>query len=104
MPRTTACTKAGRRQLGEETAQWNRIAIAIAKALEPGVTWRCHVSLMSRMRSLWRNLAHGKTVEKDLDDELRDMPTCCRTSIERAAWAPRRLSVPRGCSSAAWSK
>ncbi len=27
-------TKAGRRQLGEETAQWNRIAIAIAKALE----------------------------------------------------------------------
>ena len=27
-------TKAGHRQLGEETAQWNRIAIAIAKALE----------------------------------------------------------------------
>jgi PadR family transcriptional regulator, regulatory protein PadR len=27
-------TKAGRRQLGEETAQWNRIALAIAKALE----------------------------------------------------------------------
>ena len=27
-------TKTGRRQLGEETAQWNRIAIAIAKALE----------------------------------------------------------------------
>jgi PadR family transcriptional regulator, regulatory protein PadR len=27
-------TKAGRRQLGEETAQWNRIAVAIAKALE----------------------------------------------------------------------
>jgi PadR family transcriptional regulator len=27
-------TKAGRRQLGEETAQWNRIAIAIAKALD----------------------------------------------------------------------
>jgi transcriptional regulator len=27
-------TKAGRRQLGEETTQWNRIAIAIAKALE----------------------------------------------------------------------
>src|SRR4030088_473830 len=25
-------TKAGRRQLGEETTQWNRIAIAIAKA------------------------------------------------------------------------
>jgi PadR family transcriptional regulator, regulatory protein PadR len=27
-------TKAGRKQLGEETAQWNRIALAIAKALE----------------------------------------------------------------------
>ena len=27
-------TKAGRRQLGEETAQWNHIALAIAKALE----------------------------------------------------------------------
>ena len=27
-------TRAGRRQLGEETAQWNRIALAIAKALE----------------------------------------------------------------------
>ncbi len=27
-------TKAGRRQLGEETMQWNRIALAIAKALE----------------------------------------------------------------------
>ena len=29
-----ALTKAGRRQLGEETAQWNRIALAIARALE----------------------------------------------------------------------
>ena len=28
-----ALTRAGRRQLGEETAQWNRIAIAIARAL-----------------------------------------------------------------------
>jgi transcriptional regulator len=27
-------TRAGRRQLGEEAAQWNRIAVAIAKALE----------------------------------------------------------------------
>jgi PadR family transcriptional regulator PadR len=27
-------TKAGQRQLGEETTQWNRIALAIAKALE----------------------------------------------------------------------
>jgi PadR family transcriptional regulator, regulatory protein PadR len=27
-------TKAGQRQLGEETAQWNRIALAIAQALE----------------------------------------------------------------------
>jgi len=27
-------TKAGRKQLGEETAQWNRIAGAIARALE----------------------------------------------------------------------
>ena len=27
-------TKAGRRQLGEETAQWNHIAVAIARALE----------------------------------------------------------------------
>ena len=27
-------TKAGRRQLGEETAHWNRIALAIARALE----------------------------------------------------------------------
>lgn len=27
-------TKAGRRQLGEETAQWNQIALAIARALE----------------------------------------------------------------------
>jgi PadR family transcriptional regulator PadR len=29
-----ALTKAGRKQLGEETAQWNKIAIAIARALE----------------------------------------------------------------------
>ena len=29
-----AITKSGRRQLGEETAQWNRIAFAIARALE----------------------------------------------------------------------
>jgi len=29
-----ALTKAGRKQLGEEKAEWNRIAIAIAKALE----------------------------------------------------------------------
>ena len=27
-------TKAGRRRLGDETAQWNRVAIAIAHALE----------------------------------------------------------------------
>jgi transcriptional regulator len=27
-------TKAGRKQLGEETMQWNRIALAIARALE----------------------------------------------------------------------
>jgi PadR family transcriptional regulator len=27
-------TKAGLKQLGEETAQWNRIAVAIARALE----------------------------------------------------------------------
>ena len=27
-------TKAGRRQLGEETAQWNRIALAMSRALE----------------------------------------------------------------------
>ncbi len=27
-------TKAGRRQLGEETAQWNRISLAIGRALE----------------------------------------------------------------------
>jgi transcriptional regulator len=27
-------TRAGRKQLGEETAQWNRVALAIAKALE----------------------------------------------------------------------
>jgi PadR family transcriptional regulator PadR len=27
-------TKAGRRQLGEETAHWNRIALAIGRALE----------------------------------------------------------------------
>jgi PadR family transcriptional regulator PadR len=27
-------TKAGRRQLGEETAHWNKIALAIAQALE----------------------------------------------------------------------
>jgi PadR family transcriptional regulator len=27
-------TKAGRRQLGEETQQWNKIALAIARALE----------------------------------------------------------------------
>jgi transcriptional regulator len=27
-------TKTGRRQLGEETAQWNQIALAIARALE----------------------------------------------------------------------
>ena len=29
-----ALTKTGRRQLGEETALWNRIALAIARALE----------------------------------------------------------------------
>lgn len=29
-----ALTRAGRKQLGEETALWNRIALAIAKALE----------------------------------------------------------------------
>ena len=29
-----ALTRAGRRQLGEETAQWNRIALAIGRALE----------------------------------------------------------------------
>ena len=27
-------TKAGRRQLGDETAEWNRIALAIARALQ----------------------------------------------------------------------
>jgi PadR family transcriptional regulator, regulatory protein PadR len=27
-------TRAGRRQLGEETAQWNKIALAIARALD----------------------------------------------------------------------
>jgi PadR family transcriptional regulator len=27
-------TRAGRKQLGEETAQWNRIALAMARALE----------------------------------------------------------------------
>jgi PadR family transcriptional regulator PadR len=29
-----ALTRAGRRQLGEETVHWNRIALAIARALE----------------------------------------------------------------------
>jgi hypothetical protein len=27
-------TKTGRRRLGDETAQWNRVAVAIAHALE----------------------------------------------------------------------
>lgn len=30
-----ALTRGGRKQLGEETAQWNRIALAMARALEP---------------------------------------------------------------------
>ena len=29
-----ALTKAGRKQLGQETAQWNRVALAMARALE----------------------------------------------------------------------
>ena len=29
-----ALTRAGRKQLGEETAQWNKIALAMARALE----------------------------------------------------------------------
>src|ERR671913_316773 len=29
-----ALTRAGRKQLGEEAAQWNKIAVAIARALE----------------------------------------------------------------------
>ena len=29
-----ALTKTGRKQLGEETAQWNKVALAIARALE----------------------------------------------------------------------
>ena len=29
-----ALTKAGRKRLGDETAQWNRVAVAIAHALE----------------------------------------------------------------------
>jgi hypothetical protein len=29
-----ALPKAGRRRLGDETAQWNRVALAIAHALE----------------------------------------------------------------------
>lgn len=29
-----ALTRAGRKQLGEETAQWNRIALAMARALD----------------------------------------------------------------------
>jgi PadR family transcriptional regulator, regulatory protein PadR len=29
-----ALSRAGRRQLGEETVQWNRIALAMARALE----------------------------------------------------------------------
>src|SRR4030095_2943758 len=29
-----ALTRAGKKQLGEETAQWNRIALAMARALE----------------------------------------------------------------------
>ena len=29
-----ALTRSGRRQLGEETAQWNRIALAMARALD----------------------------------------------------------------------
>jgi PadR family transcriptional regulator PadR len=29
-----ALTKTGKKQLGEETAQWNKIAVAIARALE----------------------------------------------------------------------
>jgi transcriptional regulator len=29
-----ALTRSGRKQLGEEAAQWNRIALAIARALE----------------------------------------------------------------------
>ena len=29
-----ALTRSGRRQLGEETAQWNRIALAIGRALD----------------------------------------------------------------------
>ncbi len=29
-----ALTKAGRKQLGEETAQWNRIALAMSRALQ----------------------------------------------------------------------
>jgi len=29
-----ALTRTGRKQLGEETAQWNKVAVAIARALE----------------------------------------------------------------------
>ena len=61
-----ALTKAGRRRLGDETAQWNRVAIAIAHALETLAMRRS-----SRCTRLWRNLRHRDRVERDLDDEMQ---------------------------------
>jgi DNA-binding PadR family transcriptional regulator len=56
-------TKAGKRQLGEATDQWNRVAVAMTRRWRPEV--------LARARSSLRNLVKRDRVERDLDDELQ---------------------------------
>ena len=60
-------TRAGRKRLDDETAQWTRRAAAVARLLKA-----------ERVMALWRHLTHGLRVltrraaaDRDIDDELR---------------------------------
>ena len=46
------------------------------------------MSLTSRLRSLWRNLAHGTGVEHELDDEVHGYVELLTEEHRARGWSP----------------
>lgn len=77
-------TKAGLRQLKQETSQWMRISAAMASALPK---LRSNYVWASLTRA-WRNLAHRRADDDELSDEIRSYQTMLKDEQIRAGSDP----------------
>jgi len=60
--------------------------------------------LRSRISSLWRNLAHKRRVDEELDEELRACLEILAEQKMESGLSPRPLDAPPGSNSGAWNR